>query len=304
MAGLAPSAQVRSSTSAFSPQARAQYSALARLRWHIFSNGLRSTKGAVEIGSRIIVFIIYGGLGFGLGAGAGVSTYMLISNGMWKFVPIVFWGVCIIWQLVPIMMASFQEQFDLSGLLRFPVSFQSFFLLFIVFGLVDVSSIVGVLCCTGILIAVTLARPDLFLWAAVSLAGFAAFNILLVRAIFAWIDRWLAQRKSREILTAVFLLLMLSMNLLNPALRQRGHTTHMTAEQRAQQSAQSKEQFESQYGPWLKTANSIQKWLPPGLASVAVRNAAAQAPGPAVVSLGVLGLYAFLAGSVLLGIFP
>jgi len=32
------------------------------------------------------------------------------------------------------MLASFQEQFDLSCLLRFPVSFQSFFLLYIVFG--------------------------------------------------------------------------------------------------------------------------------------------------------------------------
>ena len=37
------------------------------------------------------------------------------------------------------------------------------------------------------------------------LIAFAAFNILLVRAIFAWIDRWLAQRRTREILGAVFM---------------------------------------------------------------------------------------------------
>jgi ABC-2 type transport system permease protein len=293
MAGL-------TSDSPFSAQAGAQYGALARLRWHIFSNGLRSTKGAVEVSARIIVFILYGGMGFGLGAGAGVSTYMLVSNGLWKYVPIVFWAVCVIWQLVPIVMASFQEQFDLSCLLRFPVSFPSFYLLYIVFGLVDVSTIVGVLSCTGILIGVTVVRPDLFLWTAVGLAGFAAFNILLVRAIFAWIDRWLAQRKTREILTAVFLLLMLSVNFLNPALRQKRHTGHMTAEQRAEDYARSKSEFDAQYGPWLKRANAIQKWLPPGLAAATLRDVAGQDPEPAVESLGLLGLYALLAGGVLL----
>ena len=57
------------------------------------------------------------------------------------------------------------------------------------------------------LIGVTMARPDLFVWTALALAGFAAFNILLVRAVFAWIDRWLAQRKTREILGALFMVL-------------------------------------------------------------------------------------------------
>ena len=66
------------------------------------------------------------------------------------------------WQTVPVALASFQEQFDLSGLLRFPVSFASFFVLYVIFGLVDVSTILGGLCCVGIWLGVTLARPDLF----------------------------------------------------------------------------------------------------------------------------------------------
>jgi ABC-2 type transport system permease protein len=284
----------------FGAAARAQYAALARLRWHIFSNGLRSTKGAVEVGARIIVFIVYAGVGLGMGSGAGASTYMIASSGHWQYLPIVFWAVFVIWQMVPIMLASFQEQFDLSCLLRFPVSFPSFFLLYIVFGLVDVSTIVGALCCTGIFIGICAARPDLFLWTALGLAGFAAFNILLVRAIFAWIDRWLAQRRTREILTAVFLALMLSFNLLNPALRQKRHTGHMTAEQRNEILRQTNPEYELQHNPWLRTANSIQKWLPPGLAAVAVRKASAQDAAPAAGSLGVLGLYVLLAGGVLL----
>lgn len=287
-------------TGPFGTQARAQYGALARLRWHMFGNSLRSTKGAVEIGARIVVFIVYAGMGLGMGTGAGFSTYALASNGKWQYLAIVFWVVCFLWQVVPVMLASFQEQFDLSCLLRFPVSFQSFFLLYIVFGLVDVSTIIGALCCTGIWIGMLIARPDLILWTTLGLAAFAAFNILLVRAIFAWIDRWLAQRRTREILTAVFLALMLSMNLFNPALRQRKHTGQMTPEQRAEEYRRSKAQFDTQTNPWLRTANSIQKWLPPGLAAMTVRNAASANREPAVVSFGVLGLYGLLAGGVLM----
>jgi ABC-2 type transport system permease protein len=279
--------------------ARAQYAALARLRWHMFSNGLRSTKGAFEVSARIIVFIIYAAMGFGMGSGAGAATYMLASDGQWQYLPIVFWAVFLIWQLVPIMLASFQEQFDLSLLLRFPVSFPSFYLLYIVFGLVDVSTIVGFFCSAGILIGITVARPDLFLWTLLCLIAFAAFNILLVRAIFAWIDRWLAQRRTREILTAVFLLLMLSINLLNPALRQRRHTRPMSPQQQAEKLRDSGAQFQIQHNIWLKTANSIQKWLPPGLVAVSVRRAAALQPVPALESLGVLGAFVVLAGGVL-----
>ena len=114
-----------------------------------------------------------------------------------------------------------QEQFDLGILLRFPVSFSTYYLLYVVFGLADISTILGGLCCLGIWVGVTVARPDLFAWAALGLIGFAAFNVLLVRAIFAWIDRWLTQRKTREIVGALFMVLLLSLQLLNPALHQK-----------------------------------------------------------------------------------
>ena len=106
--------------------------------------------------------------------------------------------------MVPVTLASFQEHFDIGGLLRFPVGFGAFFLLHLIFGLVDASTMMGALCCLGIWIGITVARPDLCAWAALALALFAAFNILLVRAISAWIDRWLAQRRTREIVGALF----------------------------------------------------------------------------------------------------
>jgi len=60
------------------------------------------------------------------------------------------------------------------------------------------------MCCLGIWSGIALARPGMAGWTALALAVFAFFNILLVRAIFAWVDRWLAQRRTREIVSALF----------------------------------------------------------------------------------------------------
>jgi ABC-2 type transport system permease protein len=70
--------------------------------------------------------------------------------------------------------------------------------------------------------------------------------------------------------------------------------------------------MQARYEPWLKAANAVQKWLPPGLAAVALRQAAGQVGEPAggqagpqapaaaaLGSFGLIGLYALVAGAVL-----
>ena len=286
----------------FGPVARAQYGALARLRLQVLSNGLRFRKGALELGVRTLGFLIYGATGLFLGAGVGSAAYLLTASHEWRFVPLVFWATFVLWQMIPIMMASFQEQFDLGSLLRFPVSFGSFFLLYAVFGLADISTILGGLCCVGIWVGITVALPGLFVWTTVIVGLFAVFNILLVRAIFAWIDRWLAQRKTREIMGAIFMVLVLSLQLLNPALHTNFPQRHPSHKEALRQVEQYRE-MQDRYGPWLKTANAVQKWLPPGLAAESLRQAAGQdggiATGTALGSFGLIGLYALVAGVVL-----
>jgi ABC-2 type transport system permease protein len=276
-----------------SPLARAQYTALARLRWRIFVNGLRSNLGAIELGARTVAFVLYGFIGLGIGVGAGVYAYVIASGAQWQYLPIVFWGVCLMWQVVPIMLSTFQEQFDLGTLLRFPVGFSAFFFLYIVFGLADVSTILGFLCCLGILIGVTLAEPALFFWTAIVLVLFAAFNILLVRTIFAWIDRWLSQRRTREIVGGIFMALFLSLQLVNPALWQHGRPSQGSRRQQAE--------FYRKLlaAPWVQTVEQTQAWLPPGLAAAAVEQATDQQPRHAVGALGISGLFIFGVGGVL-----
>jgi ABC-2 type transport system permease protein len=283
----------------FGALARDQYAAMATLRWSMFRNSLRSIHGILDLGAAGIALMVYSFLGLGLGFGLGAAAYGIASRVSWQYLPILFWVMCFLWQVIPVMLASFQTQFDLHILLRFPVRFGSFYLMYLIFGLLDASTVLGGLCCLGVWVGITIAQPGLSAWAALALVIFAGFNLLLVRAIFAWIERWLAQRKTREILGALFMVAVLSLQLLNPAIYRKSHTGRVSPEERAEEYRKSKAELQARYEPWLKTANAVQKWLPPGLAARALRQAVEQQPGLGLGSLGELGLYALLIGGVL-----
>jgi ABC-2 type transport system permease protein len=275
--------------------ARQQYAALAAMRWQIFRNSLRTGKGVLELSARVFTYAMFGMLGLGLSVGFGFGSYAIITSGHVKYLPILFWVVFVIWLMLPVILASMQEQFDLGILLRFPVSFQSYFLLYLIFGLVDVSTITGGLCCLGLGIGITVARLELAPWIALGLFVFAVFNVLLVRAIFAWIDRWLAQRRTREIVGAIFLVFVLGLQLLNPAVYEGRRRGAKGFEERAAH----EQQALSKLRPWLRRADAVQRWLPPGLTAQAAQFAADGQPEPALDSVGLLGMYALVAGLVL-----
>jgi len=68
----------------------------------------------------------------------------------------------------------------------------------------------------GITLGIGFAVPGLFLCAALVLLAFAVLNILLARMVFAWLERWLAQRRTREILGILFFLFMISFQFIGP----------------------------------------------------------------------------------------
>jgi ABC-2 type transport system permease protein len=278
----------------FGAQAQAQYAAMARLRWDMFRNGMRSRKGALELGARTVSLVIWAIMGVALGTGVGFGSYFLVLNALYML-PVLFWALMFLWVMMTVLLASFQEQFDLGILLRFPLRFGSYYLLYIVFGLADPATILGGLVSLGFLAGISAARPSLFFWTAVSLFVFAAFNLLLVRAIFAWIDRWLAQRKTREILGAVFMICMLSLQLLNPAVWQHRDASGKSVNQQAK----IVREVSRQVKPWLNTVNSIQFWFPPGLAAGSLGSASKGDPVTALESLAILGIWALGAGGIL-----
>lgn len=281
----------------FNREALAQYAAMARLHWRIFMNGLRTIHGPLDLGPTGIAWIIYTVVGLGLGTGLCNAAYSLASSASWQYMPILFWAISVIWLMFPLLATSFQDRPYLEILLRFPVHFGSYFLLHLISGFMEASTLVGALCCFGVWLGIVIARPDLFLWTMLALSVFALFNILLVSAVLAWIDRWLAQRKTREILGAVLMILLVSVAVI-PSVLDRNH--HEESKRANSGAAQVREVMD-EHPPLLKAADRVQEWLPPGLSARALQQAIDQKPVAEFASLSMLGLWAVLASGALAG---
>jgi ABC-2 type transport system permease protein len=250
-----------------------QLSLIAQLRWNLFRNSLRTFKGRLEFISFALVSVTIGLGALGAGFGLGIAAYFAVAGGHFEIIPLLLWGVFLVWQLFPLFAAAASAQFDFANLLRFPLRYSSFYLLTLAYGVFDPPALVGLLWCFCIGLGVCIAKPALFLWAPPVLVIFAAVNLLLNRAILAWLDRWLKQRRTREAFVFVFLLVMISLQFLGP-LTQRWESN-------------------SKRRPFnAPSALEVARAFPPGLAGLAISRAAQADPPAAAASAALLVAYA------------
>ncbi len=199
-------------------QRRGQLAAIAGLRWRIFVNSLRSTRGKMELVSRVIVGLAFAIGGIGGALGMGGSAWYFVSRGKAEYLAVLLWPVFVFWQVFPVMATAFTNNPDSSDLLRFPLSYRSYFLVRLAYGSFDPATALGSLWLFGILLGIGVASPVLLPWALLVLLVFAAFNLLLMQMVFAWVERWLAQRRTREIMGILFVLFLLSLQLIGPVM--------------------------------------------------------------------------------------
>jgi ABC-2 type transport system permease protein len=225
----------------------------------MFVHSLRTTRGNLELLSRIIVSLAFALGGVGGAFGMGFAAALMIEAGKPEMIALLLWSVFIFWQAFPIMATAFTNNPDSSDLLRFPLSYRSYFLVRMAYGAFDPATALGSLWSFGILLGVGFARPALLPWTLVVLLTFAAFNLVLMQMIFAWVERWLARRRTREIMGVLFVLLMLSFQLIGPLTRY--------FEKQARTGAQPYVQR------YVEVLAPVQGMLPPGLAADAISQA-------------------------------
>ena len=260
---------------------RGQLAAVANLRWRIFVNSLRSTRGKMELVSRVIVGLAFAIGGIGGALGMGGSAWYLVSRGKSEYLAILFWPVFVFWQVFPVMATAFTNNPDSSDLLRFPLSYDSYFLVRLAYGSFDPATALGSLWLFGILLGIGVASPALLPWALLVLLVFAAFNLLLMQMVFAWVERWLAQRRTREIMGILFVLLMLSLQLIGPLMQRFGGRSHPEVRR------------------FVEILSPIQGILPPGLAADAIAQVSHDQFMAGFSSLLLLGALALAVGYLL-----
>jgi ABC-2 type transport system permease protein len=196
-------------------QSRAQFAALARLRWCIFRNAFRRKGGAGELVARILIFPIITLIAIGPILGSGIAGYLMVSSGRIANLPLLTWGIFVLWMLVVLNISQPGLSFDINTIIRFPLSFPRYLTARVFFGLLSATNVIGTLAIISADIGIAIARPSLAPWSTLVLLAFALANIFLVRMLLVWVERWLLTRRSREILTAFILFASLGFQYIN-----------------------------------------------------------------------------------------
>ena len=263
------------------PEVSTQLSAIADLRWRMFLNGLRSKRGKMELASRLVIALafIVGGIG-GFFVAAGSAWYVVSQNNA-EYLAILLWPIFFFWQLFPVMSTAFTHNPDSTDLLRFPLSYRSYFLLRLVYGYFDPASALGTVGLMGILLGVGVARPMLLPWTLAVLSTFALFNLVLMQTVFAWLERWLAQRRTREVMGVLFILLILSFQLIGPVMARLDRAPHPEITRA------------------VEVGTRVQSIFPPGLAANAIAQVSHRQILPGLASLILLGVSTLALGALL-----
>ncbi len=128
----------------------------------------------LELISHIFVSFAFAIGGIGGAFGMAFAAALFISAGKPEMLALLLWPVFIFWQVFPIMATAFTNNPDSSDLLRFPLSYRSYFLVRLAYGAFDPATALGSLWSFGILRGRGFAKPALLPWTLLVLLAFAA----------------------------------------------------------------------------------------------------------------------------------
>jgi len=250
---------------------------VAGLRRRILVNNLRRKHNQWDLIGLILVGAFGAFLVIGVAIAVYFGAYTFMSGGREEWIALLFWGIFLFWQLFPVFTAGFGAGFEFRTLLRFPFNLRAFYLIGLAYGLADFAALAGMCWLLALTLGATVANPGLLPTALIVCALFLLMNLTLERVIGSWLERILARRRTREIFFALFILLVVSVQLISPLLQRYGRTAQ----------------------PWVRQVLPYLAVFPPSLAGRAVAGAAHIHPsdtllGEAGVLLYVLVFSAFL----------
>jgi ABC-2 type transport system permease protein len=243
---------------------------VAGLRWRILRNGLRKKNNRLDLIGMIFVGILSALFVFGLCFAFFAGGYNFLSEGRYGWLSLLFWAIFIFWQLFPIFAAGFGAGFEFRTLLRFPLNLTSFYIISLAYGLADFSALASVCWLASMTLGAATAKPAVLPAMLLVATLFLLLNVTLERLVGSWLERLLSRRRTRELFFALFILSMVSLNLIEPIMRRYGATLRPLAQRIV---------------PYFS-------WLPPSLAGKAIASAAQAHLGGVVLGFAGLLLYA------------
>jgi ABC-2 type transport system permease protein len=267
-----------------SAETRAQYRAIAVLRWQMFRNSFRRKGGKGELIAWIVLIPLLLLVALFIAGCTGAVAGFAVYKNHYEWIAAALWGLFILTQFMNIQLGQPGTTFDPTQLIRFPTGAVNYAVIRFFFGVMSPANMVLMLASIAAAIGMGIANAALWGYALLGMLVFIAVNLLFTRMAFSWIDRWLATRRAREIFTALIFIGSLGFQYLNftfnPAYHHHEHghnpaqTMHMVH--------------------LAQRAVELVRVLPPGLISKSMASAALAHPVPALANIALTAAYGLL----------
>jgi ABC-2 type transport system permease protein len=222
------------------------------LRWHILRNGLQRKNNRWDLIGMVWAVFLSALLVLGSCFAFYAGTYQFLVKNRPQWMALLFWGLFVWWQVVPIFVVGFGVNFEFKKLLRFPLSMRAFYLLGLGYGLADFAALSSIAWIISMLAGAMRAQASVVPVLLMVSALFVLLNVTIERLVGSWLEKILAKRRTRELFFGLFILSMVSLNFLSPAMRT----------------------FGSSAKPWFFEIIPYLWWMPGSLAGNAVAGAA------------------------------
>jgi len=204
------------------PGVAEQLKLVAVLRWNLLKNNLQRKNNRWDLIGMILAAAGSAVLVVGMCVAFYAGAYFFLTRDRASWMALLYWGIFLWWQVVPILVAGFGANFEFRNLLRFPLSLRAFYILGVGYGFADFAAVSSVCWIASMLVATAVGRVQLLPVMMVVSLLFVLVNVTLERLIGSWLEKIFANRRARELLVGLFVLSMVSMNFLNPALQRWG----------------------------------------------------------------------------------
>ena len=204
------------------PGVAEQLKLIAGLRWSLLKNSLQRKNNRWDLVGMILAAAGSAVLVVGVCVAFYAGAYFFLTTGRANWMPLLYWAIFLWWQVVPILVAGFGANFEFRNLLRFPLSLRAFYILGVGYGFADFAAVASLCWIASMLVATAVGQVQLLPVMALASLLFVLVNVTLERLIGSWLEKIFANRRARELLVGLFVLSMVSLNFLNPALQRWG----------------------------------------------------------------------------------
>lgn len=263
-------------------QTRAQFRAIADLRWRIFRNSLRRKGGMGEVVATVLTILVFFAIIILPTLGVGFLAGLFVHKGHFQYIVILLWAIFVLSQVTSIQLGQAGTTFDPTQLIRFPLNFRGYAAIRVFFGLLSPANAVSTVMSLTMAIGMTVAEPRIWFYAFVTMGAYAIANIFFTRMLFIWVDRWLSTRRAREVFTALIFTFGMGAQYLNFTFNLNRNHGHITPANAARLASATHVYHRSE---------PIVALLPPGLTANSI--IAAHAGHTAIFAAEVLGVLAF-----------